>query len=77
MDVLNISRPNAQSRSYRQPQRRQSVLGILRGRIALWRSRRALAALTPGQLHDIGITRAEARREARRGIWDAPAHWRL
>jgi uncharacterized protein YjiS (DUF1127 family) len=27
-------------------------------------------------LQDIGITRAEARAEARRPVWDAPAHWR-
>ncbi|MEM9049437.1 MAG: DUF1127 domain-containing protein [Pseudomonadota bacterium] len=34
------------------------------------RSRRALAALAPHQLDDIGISREAARREARRPFWD-------
>ncbi|MCB1337530.1 MAG: DUF1127 domain-containing protein [Maritimibacter sp.] len=39
------------------------------------RSRRALAGLDAHLLAEIGIARAEATREARRPIWDAPAHW--
>ncbi len=44
-------------------------------RLHLLRSRRALARLDDDQLHDIGITRACAEREAQRGIWNAPNHW--
>ena len=39
------------------------------------RQRRALARLDDHALDDIGITRAQARAEAARPIWDAPAHW--
>ncbi|MFX0541156.1 DUF1127 domain-containing protein [Roseovarius sp. S4756] len=44
--------------------------------IALSRSRRALAALNDAALSDIGLTPAEARREARRAFWDIPQTWR-
>ena len=44
--------------------------------MALWRSRKALAALTPDQLADVGIDPAAAQAEARRAPWDVPAHWR-
>lgn len=43
--------------------------------LALHRSRRRLARLEPHLLRDIGRTEAEARAEARRLPWDAPAHW--
>lgn len=42
---------------------------------ALHRSRRALANLETHHLNDIGITAAEARREAGRTSWDAPQNW--
>ena len=42
----------------------------------LQRSRRALARLDDHLLRDIGLTRAEAEAEVRRGTWDAPLHWR-
>jgi uncharacterized protein YjiS (DUF1127 family) len=48
----------------------------LRRALALGRSRRALAYLSPEQLDDIDVTRAEACREAARPIWDAPASWK-
>ncbi|SFE92261.1 Uncharacterized conserved protein YjiS, DUF1127 family [Sulfitobacter brevis] len=54
---------------------RTALNGLLH-RIAAWRSRRALAALTTDQLHDIGLSRDAADKEAHRGIWDAPANWR-
>jgi len=38
--------------------------------------RRALASLEPQLLDDIGVSRAQATREARRPFWDAPQHWR-
>lgn len=43
--------------------------------LSLWRSRRALAALTPEQRADAGISDAQARAEARRPLWDVPANW--
>ena len=43
---------------------------------ALWRQRRRLAELDDAALRDIGISRADALREAARKPWDAPSHWR-
>lgn len=43
--------------------------------IALWRSRRALRALSPEQLRDVGISAQQAQAEAARPIWDAPESW--
>lgn len=42
---------------------------------ALYRQRRALAALDAHRLHDLGLTRQEADAEAHRPIWDAPTTW--
>ena len=42
---------------------------------ALARSRRGLARLDDHLLRDIGLTRTEALKEARRRDWDAPSHW--
>jgi uncharacterized protein YjiS (DUF1127 family) len=53
--------------------RRIARSGRWRDRIALWarnwRTRRALARLDPARLADIGVTEAEARREAARPFW--------
>lgn len=38
------------------------------------RERRQLAALDDAQLADLGLTRADAERESRRGLFDIPAH---
>lgn len=38
------------------------------------RQRRQLLALTDSELKDIGISRADSQREARRDFWDIPAH---
>ncbi|MDH3263381.1 MAG: DUF1127 domain-containing protein [Paracoccaceae bacterium] len=43
--------------------------------LAALRQRRALAALPPERLRDIGISPEAARREAERPAWDVPAHW--
>lgn len=47
----------------------------LRGRLALWRSRRALAELDQNALKDIGIDAKTARAEAHLGLWDVPSSW--
>ena len=54
---------------------RVSRLGAIRNAIAVWRQRRDLARLDDRALDDIGLSRTEARREARRPIWDAPETW--
>ena len=42
---------------------------------ALSRQRQALGKLDDSALLDIGLDRAEAACEARRPVWDVPAHW--
>ena len=64
----------ARKRRTSQPVRRlQAFLGNAFGRLLRWhelaRQRRALLALNERMLRDIGITRAEAEREARRPFW--------
>jgi uncharacterized protein YjiS (DUF1127 family) len=48
----------------------------LRSAIALWRSRKQLSGLSDAQLRDAGITPDQARTEAARPLWDAPASWK-
>ena len=43
---------------------------------ALLKSRQALAELDAHLLEDIGVTRAQAEKEARRPLWDVPQNWR-
>ncbi|WP_424831179.1 DUF1127 domain-containing protein [Ruegeria sp.] len=49
--------------------------GIFRRLLSLSKQRRDLARLDDRALEDIGVTRAEARAEAARPLWDAPNHW--
>ena len=53
-----------------------SFVKTLLGLEATWRQRQELSQLPTELLKDIGVTREEARREANRGLWDAPGHWR-
>ncbi|MEZ5722037.1 MAG: DUF1127 domain-containing protein [Paracoccaceae bacterium] len=55
--------------------RRAEKRAALRKRLELRRQRRALARLSDHLLTDVGLTRAEAEREARRALWDVPGHW--
>ena len=43
--------------------------------LSLYRQRRALAQLDDRALEDIGVTRAQAEKEAKSGFWDVPDHW--
>ena len=52
------------------------LFGRLAAAHAVWRQRRALSRLDDAALKDIGVSRGEAHREARRPAWDVPAHWR-
>ncbi|TDK41083.1 DUF1127 domain-containing protein [Antarcticimicrobium luteum] len=62
--------------SHRRSARRPSVLSGLPRLFAVWRQRRVLETLDDRALEDIGVTRAEAKAEARRTFWDAPTTWR-
>ncbi|MEO0772366.1 MAG: DUF1127 domain-containing protein [Pseudomonadota bacterium] len=61
-----------------------SSRATLRGRVrmslldlfSLYRQRRALARLDAHALRDVGLTSHEADREAQRGFWDVPDHWK-
>lgn len=53
----------------------QGALSFVKTRLAVWRTRRALARLEAHQLQDVGITAAEAHREAQLTVWDVPANW--
>lgn len=55
--------------------RHQSLLARLSTIFAVARQRRALLALDPHQLRDIGITPAQATAEAQKPVWNVPAHW--
>ncbi len=57
-------------------QPRRSFAQVLMRALGLARQRRALAKLAPEQLEDIGLSAEQARAEAARPFWDAPAHWR-
>ncbi|MEX0350533.1 MAG: DUF1127 domain-containing protein [Paracoccaceae bacterium] len=55
---------------------RKSLQGALARARAVWRQRRRLEKLDDAALKDIGVSRSEAMREARRPFWDAPETWR-
>jgi len=40
------------------------------------RQRAVLKSLDDSRLMDLGLTYADAAREAKRPVWDVPAHWR-
>ncbi|MGR3323299.1 MAG: DUF1127 domain-containing protein [Pseudooceanicola sp.] len=44
--------------------------------LGLHASRQSLARLDDKLLEDIGITREQALKEARRPVWDVPTGWR-
>ena len=60
--------------AHRRP--RASILKTVAHLVAVHRQRKALAHMDDAALEDIGISRAEADREAKRPIWDAPETWR-
>lgn len=55
--------------------RAPSLIARLFAARSLARQRAALAALDDALLDDLGLTRADAVREAQRSVWDAPQHW--
>ncbi|MBT8412296.1 MAG: DUF1127 domain-containing protein, partial [Octadecabacter sp.] len=59
--TISITRPSA---------RRRSLAVSLADFAALWKQRRALANMPTERLSDLGLTRADAAREAARPFWD-------
>ena len=43
---------------------------------AVRRQRRKLRSLEEHLLDEIGLTQSQADAEAKRSVWDVPAHWR-
>lgn len=52
-----------------------SLLGWLMAADAAYRSRVQLAGLEAFRLDDLGLNEKVAKKEARKPIWDVPAHW--
>lgn len=55
---------------------RTSLTAIIATSFTVWKQRRALAALAPHQLKDMGISRQNAALEAARPLWDLPRQTR-
>lgn len=55
--------------------RAQSLWARMSAMISVTRQRRALSALDPHLLRDVGITPAQAAAEAQKPVWNLPAHW--
>lgn len=55
---------------------RHSIPEQMFNAVQVWVQRRALARLSDAHLCDIGLSRKQANREAKRPIWDVPANWR-
>ena len=68
MDVLHTPREEGVSVLHRA----QGLLGQLRRWKTLHDQRRQLATLSDAMLKDIGLSRADAEREADRPFWDDP-----
>ncbi len=54
---------------------RVSVFSMLSQTYAVWRQRQTLKSLDTAALRDIGVSPSQAKAEADRPIWDAPASW--
>lgn len=52
-----------------------SLLGRMRNFMALTKQRRDLEMLDAHILADIGVTRAQAEKEAAKPAWDVPHYW--
>jgi uncharacterized protein YjiS (DUF1127 family) len=79
MSALRRAFPGAHALANRLHRAGASVACIpasLLHRAALAHSRRSLLRLDDHLLHDIGLSRHEAKAEAERRGWDAPSHWK-
>ena len=73
MAHLTASRALPQARRSANP----TVFARIGAAFTVWQQRRALAELPDHLREDVGLTRAEAHREANRPLWDVPDHWRF
>ena len=55
--------------------RQTSAWTWLHAALANRRSRKDLRLLDAHLLNDIGLTEAEAQKEAKHPVWDVPGHW--
>jgi uncharacterized protein YjiS (DUF1127 family) len=55
--------------------RQASAWTWLRAALAIRRSRDNLLSLEAHMLNDIGLSGADAQKEAKRPVWDVPGHW--
>jgi uncharacterized protein YjiS (DUF1127 family) len=59
-----------------QPRQPVNVIARVFAALEITRQRRQLRELDDHQLRDMGITRAQAAREASKPPWDAPQSWK-
>ena len=62
-------------RTYAQLRGRKTLVSRVFLFLSIWRERNDLANLNAHLLKDIGVSEAEAKAEASRPVWDAPARW--
>ena len=62
--LFEFSRPRTPARTWRKLANRILMM------LDVWRTRRMLATLDARMLKDIGVSRAQARAEAERPLWD-------
>lgn len=58
------------------PRFRGAIAKTVKHHLAVRRQRIALKSLDHNRLLDLGIDQNQAQKEAKRPIWDAPAHWK-
>lgn len=71
---MTMTTCNSPARTF--TKQRPSVLRMIAQIIATQGQRRALRRLDSAALNDLGLTYADAKREANRPFWDVPATWR-
>ncbi len=54
---------------------RRSLRGRIADMVGVHRQRKTLENLDDHMLHDIGISRQDAKIEAKKPVWDVPRHW--
>ncbi|QBY01098.1 DUF1127 domain-containing protein [Rhodophyticola sp. CCM32] len=57
--------------------RRTGLNALILNAFAVWRQRRALAALDAHARRDLGLSDRQISIESARPIWDVPQNWRL
>jgi len=71
---MTMTTCNSPARTF--TKQRPSVFAVIAHILATQGQRRALRALDAAALNDLGLSYAEANREANRAFWDVPATWR-